>query len=180
LASYLLGHVTYQLGRFVDRALPSWGRRTPDGRQRFISRVRGPKARLLAEADPLFLLAAVRLRAEEIAVEISRFQAGALMLRTAAPAFILAFLVLLVELTVGSNRPFAGFCAVLFLLTSLAALRDGREQADWVLSTILQTVFCTSEMDEHKSVIASLAEQAKLDIEGTRANSIAGLGESCR
>jgi hypothetical protein len=62
LASYLLGHINYQLGRLVDRGLlPSWRTGPPGPKQQFLSHVPTPKARLLVQVDPYLLLTAAEI-----------------------------------------------------------------------------------------------------------------------
>jgi len=148
LASYLLGHITYPLGRFLDSALPLYRKTIPNVRQEFLARVPASKAKLLVQADPFLLLAAAEVRAREAAIEISRLRAEGLMLRNAVPALILAFAVSLAEFVAGNNRPLATCCSVVFLLAAFAALRHGRELAGWAISKTLQIAFWTTEVDD--------------------------------
>jgi hypothetical protein len=149
LASYLLGHITYQLGRLVDRVLlPSWRAGLPGPKQQFLSHVPTPKARLLVQVDPYLLLTAAEIRAQEGAVEISRLRAGGLMLRTAVPALLLGFIVSLVELVIGNNRPFAALYSMVFILAALSALRHGREQSEWAVHKTFEVAFWIPEVDD--------------------------------
>jgi hypothetical protein len=149
LASYLLGHITYQLGRLVDRVLlPSWRTGLPGPKQQFLSHVPTPKARLLVQVDPYLLLTAAEIRTQEGAVEISRLRAGGLMLRTAVPALLLGFMVSLVELIVGNNRPFAALYSIVFILAALSALRHGREQSEWAVHKTFEVAFWIPEVDD--------------------------------
>jgi hypothetical protein len=149
LGSYLLGHITYQLGRFVDRVLlPSWRTGFPGAKQQFLSHVPTPKARLLVQVDPYLLLTAAEIRAQEGAVEISRLRAGGLMLRTAVPALLLGSMVSLVELVIGNNRPFAALYSVVFILAALSALRHGREQSEWAVHKTFEVAFWIPEVDD--------------------------------
>jgi hypothetical protein len=149
LASYLLGHITYQLGRFVDGVLlPSWRRGIPGTKQQFLAHVPTPKARLLVQIDEYLLLTAAEIRAQEAAIEISRFRAGGLMLRNAVPALLLGFIVSLVELIVGNSRLLAATSSVVLILATLAALRHGREQSEWATHKTFEVAFWIPEVDE--------------------------------
>jgi hypothetical protein len=150
LASYLLGHLTYQLGRFVERALPGSGRTISDGRRGFLANAPGPQSESLAERDPYFLFNAALIRAKEAALEVSRFRAGALMLRNSAPALILAVIISLIEVVAGEDRLLAGCSAALFLAGAVSALRHCREQATWAVETTYQIAYWMAEAESMK------------------------------
>jgi hypothetical protein len=147
LASYLLGHITYQLGRFVDGVLP-WRKGMPDVRQEFVTRVPTSKARFLVQADPFLLLAAAEVEAKEAAIEISRLRAGGIMLRNSVPALTLAFAVCVTEFVAGTNQLFTACASFVFLFAAFAALRHGRELAEWAISKTLQVAYWTTEVDD--------------------------------
>jgi hypothetical protein len=149
LGSYLLGHIAYPVGLFIDRTLPLWIKGMPEMRRGFLARVPAPKAQLLLRADLFFfLLAAAEVRAREVALEVSRLRSHGIMLRNAAPALILASAVSVFELLVGSNPGFAAGCAALFLLIAVAAVRHGRTVTTWAVSKTLEIAFWALDMDE--------------------------------
>jgi hypothetical protein len=148
LASYLIGHIAYPLGLFIDRALPLWIKGMPEMRRSFLDRVPAPKAQLLLQADHFLLLAAAEVRAREVAVEVSRLRSNGIMLRNVAPALILSSAVSLFELLVGSNPGFAASCTVIFLLFAIAAIRHGRTVTTWAVSKTLELAFWTMDLKE--------------------------------
>jgi len=150
VASYLLGHLTYQLGRFVESALPGSGRVISNGQRGFLAYASGSKAKSVIESDPYFLFAAALMRAKEAALEVSRFRAGALMLRNSVPALILALVLSLVEVVGGENRLLAGCSSALFLAGAVAALRHSREQAIWAVERTFQIAYWMAEEDSKK------------------------------
>jgi len=154
LASYLLGHLTYQLGRFVERALPGSGRTISDGQRGFLAHAPGPQSESLVERDPYFLFNAALIRAKEAALEVSRFRAGALMLRNSVPALILALIVSLIEVVGGEHRLLAGCSAALFLAGAVSALRHSREQATWAVETTYQIAYWMAEAESVKEEAA--------------------------
>jgi hypothetical protein len=155
LASYLIGHITYPLGLFVNRTVPLWRNARPQMQRDFLARVPPPKGQLLVQADPFLLLAAAEVRAREVAVEISRLRSNGIMLRNAVPALIMASAVSLFELLAGSNPSFAASCTVVFLLVAIAALRHGRTVTTWAVSKTMEIAFWTMDLDELKNAIAS-------------------------
>jgi hypothetical protein len=127
LASYLLGHIAYPLGLFMDRTLPPWIKGMPEMGRKFLARVPVPKAKLLLRADHFLLLAAAEVRAREAAIEVSRLRSNGIMLRNTVPALILASAVSLVELLVGSNSSFAAIVQSYSLWSPLPPFgTDGR------------------------------------------------------
>jgi hypothetical protein len=147
LASYLLGHLSYELGRLVERVLPGSRKMLSNGRRRFLEHADGPRADSVVKYDPFLLLAMLQIHAREAAVEVSRFRAGALMLRNSVPPLVLALSVALAEVIEGSNRPLAGGSVVLFLAGALSALRLSREQGEWAIEKTFQISYWLSELD---------------------------------
>jgi hypothetical protein len=147
LASYLLGHLAYQLGRAVERVLPGSGRTISDGRRAFLAHASEPQAEQVVESDPYFLFTAMLVRAKEAALEVSRFRAGALMLRNSVPALLSALVISVIEVVGGENRLMAGCCAALFLAGAVSALRHSREQAAWAVQATYQTIYWMEEED---------------------------------
>jgi hypothetical protein len=150
LASYLLGLLTYQLGRFVESALPGSGKTVSNGQRWFLTYASGPQAESVVERDPYFLFTAALIRAKEAALEVSRFRAGALMLRNSVPALILALIVSLIEVVGGEHRLVAVCAAALFLAGAVAALRHSREQAVWAVETTFQIAYWMAEAESNK------------------------------
>lgn len=154
LASYLLGLLTYQLGRFVERALPGSGNTISDGQRGFLAYASGPHAESVVEGDPFFLFTSALIRAKEAALEVSRFRAGALMLRNSVPALILALIVCLIEVVGGEHQLLAGCSAALFLGGAVTALRHSREQARWAVEMTFQIAYCIEEAEKGKEEAA--------------------------
>jgi hypothetical protein len=76
LASYLTGHITYELGRALNFRLPGWEQALSSIREDFLARVPPEPGRVVVQAHPSILLAAAEIRAREAAVEISRLRVG--------------------------------------------------------------------------------------------------------
>lgn len=81
LICYLIGHITYSIGRFLAYPLRIWTKETSDAREEFVSRVPAARGRSFVEADRAVLLAAVEVHYEGAALEILRLRAIGLMLR---------------------------------------------------------------------------------------------------
>jgi hypothetical protein len=160
VASYLLGHISYDLGRFVDQVLPWWRKRVPDGRQEFLARVPTSKGKLLADTDPFFLQVATEVRAKEAAIDISRFRAVGIMLRNCVPALLLASAVAVAEVVLGSNRILALCSSSLLLIATLAAMHHGRVLREWAISRTLSVAFWTGVDDDLMKSIGEAAPNA--------------------
>jgi hypothetical protein len=152
VASYLLGHISYSLGRFVDRAMPLWRNKVPDGRQEFLARVPTARGKLLAETDPFFLQVAAEIRAMEAAIDISRFRAVGIMLRNCVPALSLGAVVSVAEAVFGSKHSLALCVSILLVIATLAAMHHGRVLREWAISRTLSVAFWLGVDDDLKSI----------------------------
>jgi hypothetical protein len=158
LLSYLSGHVAYWLGEILDRVLPGRWNRHRQARSRFISRVPGDRARMLAGMHPHLLLAAIELRAPEASHEVSRLRAVGLALRNSAPALLLASVVAAVEVF-ASPRPMPASIATLLLLGAAWSLvRRGRDLRAWAIMKTLELSYWIPDVglpatDGHQQVV---------------------------
>jgi hypothetical protein len=144
LASYLLGHVAYALGRLTRRIPRS---RDTDPREEFVRRVPAARERPFVDVDRATLLAVIQIRHPEAAVEVVRLRAAALMLSNAAPAFAVGALVALVEVFTGDPLPAAG-AGVLFVLAAVAAVLQGDRMHQWANLKTLEVAFWIEGVDD--------------------------------
>lgn len=128
--------------------MPGSGRTIANAQRGFLAYASGPQAESVVEGDPFSLFTAALIRAKEAALEVSRFRAGALMLRNSVPALILAFIVSLIDVVGGEHRLLAGCSAALFLGGAVAALRHSREQAIWAVEMTFQIAYWTAEAEK--------------------------------
>lgn len=149
LASYLLGHIGYAFGRYVDYRVPSPGKQRYDPIDLFIGRTSSSsKAKSLSKVDEYLLLAAAEVRAKEAAVEITRLRAIGLMLRNSFPALGLASIVCLAEAVLGANLLLTLCSSAFLLVTAFATLYNGRMYIRWATSKTLEIAFWVTGPDD--------------------------------
>jgi hypothetical protein len=148
IASYLAGHITYELGRALNFRLPRWEGAMSSIRETFLARVPPEPGRVIVQAHPSILLAAAEIRAKEAAVEISRLRAGGLMLQNSVPALLLAFVIALFEAIAGNRKLFAVYCSVLLLLAVFAAIFHGRRLQQWTISKTWEIAYWVVSIEE--------------------------------
>jgi len=119
LASYLLGHLTYGLGKATNRILPARRKRHPDAREEFLSRVPSARGKAFVDADVFLLLARLQVLRKDAATEVARLRAGGLMLRNSTPPLLAAAIVVVVEGVTAGKTLLAACCGILLLVAAL-------------------------------------------------------------
>lgn len=146
LLSYLLGYLAYPLGAVVNRLVPQRGKRDP--RAEFLRRSPAAKDRDYVRADPFLLLAALQLNNLEAGTEVIRLRATGLMLRNGAPPLLVGAIASVVEVFVGPRPLVAAGCAVLFAVTSVVLVTQGRKHGRWASIKTLEMCFWLPDIDE--------------------------------
>jgi hypothetical protein len=148
LGCYLVGHISYPLGRMAGRIVPGWRKNMEDARREFVARVPSAKGRPFLLADRSILQAAVEVRQESTALEIIRLRAVGLMLRNSAPAFILGSVVALSEIVASRAPWFAACCFVTFLLAAAGSLWQSAILTHWANMKTLDLSFWIPNIDK--------------------------------
>ncbi|MFC5099610.1 hypothetical protein [Kibdelosporangium philippinense] len=146
LLSYLLGYLAYPLGLLAHKIVPK--RRKRNAREEFLRRNPAAKGRPFTKADPFLLLAAIQLQDQEVGADASRVRATGLMLRNCAPPVFFGAVTAIVELIVGRNAVAAISCAVLFLVSSIALVVQGRMLTHWASLRTFEVAFWIPEIDD--------------------------------
>jgi hypothetical protein len=153
VASYLIGHITYAIGREFHRRIRAWNRYVrvaPDmavARREFTRRVPVAQGRPFLQADRSILLSAVELHDTGAAVEIARLHAVGLMLRDSAPVFILSAAVALVDLAIDYHPVFAACCLVAFTLCAIGCFYQSARLSHWANLKTLECAFWVPGID---------------------------------
>jgi hypothetical protein len=149
LLAYLIGHVSYGFGRWLNRALPGGaGWQDVDrSRQRFLAKCPAALGRPFVDADVFLLLTRVQLADQELALEISRLRSNGLMLRHSVPPLAALTVVGLLELVVGRQGWVALTAMLLFGGATWGALYHGRELSDWARTKTLEAAFWIPGID---------------------------------
>lgn len=146
LLSYLIGHITYDLGYLLSRAY-GHDKNIGDAGIEFVERIPDAKGRPFLEADRFLLLAAIEMHGIEAAGEIGRLRAIGLMLRNSAPVFLLGAITELADMLTGAHPAVAGCCIVLFLLAALGCLRQSAIIRHWANIKTLQLAYLVPDID---------------------------------
>jgi len=148
VASYLLGHATYQLGRALSHA---YGRHKDpeDAAQEFANRVPAARGRAFLRANRGVLQAAVEVYASQSAVEIVRLRAISLMLRNSAPVFLLGALAAVAEAISDQRQVVAGCCAVVFLLAAIGCLTQSVNIGHWANMKTFELAYWVPDIDAY-------------------------------
>lgn len=145
--SYLLGHISFGLGRFIDHLIPRRKSRVAAARERFTHRVSSDRAKRVAEVEPFLLLAAIEVYAKDAAVEVNRLRAVGLMLRNITPAIMLAAGVSLAEFIGGARPAPAVAGSLLFTLGAWGLLWQGRRFGEWAVAKTFEISYWIAEID---------------------------------
>ncbi|HEV2783681.1 MAG TPA: hypothetical protein VGX25_30205 [Actinophytocola sp.] len=146
LLSYLLGYLTYPLGRLANRVVPSRLDRRP--REEFVRRNPAARDRDFVQADPFLLLSGVQLHDKDVATEVIRLRAAGLMLRNAAPPLGLGFLAAVLEIVLGGRPVLAATCATLLALGFFSLVIQGRRFGYWASLKTLELSFWLPDVDD--------------------------------
>lgn len=146
---YLIGHLTFSLGRPMSRGLRVWRKDIEDARKEFAARTPAAEGRPFLNSDRSILQAAVEVRQQGAAIEIIRLRAVGLMLRSSAPAFALGCLVSISEIVASTDPGFAVFCSVLLLLAAIGSLWHSARLTHWANMKTLDLAFWIPGIDEN-------------------------------
>lgn len=130
LASYLLGQVLGSSLRLVVERLPLWRGSAEDVRTEFRRRNPTLADRPFVQADQYTLLAGLRQRSPEAAIEVDRSRAAGIMLRSASPAFLTGAAIAFVEAIV-SGRSAAVAAGLALAVLAVLSLHEGHKRSRW-------------------------------------------------
>lgn len=148
LASYLVGHVSYDLGRAASRIPRGWRKDMTYARKVFMQRVPSARDRPFLQGDRGALQAAVEARGMESSLEIVRLRAVGLMLRNVAPAFALGAIIAAAEAITGDSPIFATIGSVLLLLAAASSLWNSARLSHWADMKTLDLAFWIPDIDK--------------------------------
>ena len=132
IVAFVLGHVSYGVGRWLDRRLPVRRARDADATRRlFLSRCPQAAARPFLGTDTFLLYTRIQLTSPDVGLEIARLRSTGLMLRHSTPPLLAATVVALVEVVAGDQRLAALAAAVALALAAYGAVARGREMGQW-------------------------------------------------
>ena len=148
LGSYLIGHITYNIGRALARSVRVGQKNIADARIEFLKRVPAAKDRPFLQAHRSILQAAVEVRQLDAALEIIRLRAVGLMLRNSAAAFALGSIVALVEIVASNNSAFAASCCIVLLLAAGGSEWNSARLSHWADMKTLEVAFWIPGIDQ--------------------------------
>ncbi|MDI6104627.1 hypothetical protein QLQ12_39155 [Actinoplanes sp. NEAU-A12] len=130
IGAYLVGHVTWPLGRFVDRLsyrLRPW----QDPKEIFLARDPDTEKTGYLHHSRFLLQARAELANREVASEISRMRAIGLMLRNCTIPLVAGATCAAAVAVSGEDRVFAASLSVLLLLAAVGAAVHSRTLGQW-------------------------------------------------
>lgn len=145
--SYLVGQISYGLGQYLSGKFSIVDRSHRDIAQMFLVRCPAAEGRPFLSAHIFDLHTGIEVQNMELASEIASIRTAGLMLRSTAPALILATAVSLAEVFFG-HAVQALVTAALLGLASFFALRASQVRARWFQWKVLQAAFWLPELDE--------------------------------
>jgi hypothetical protein len=148
LASYLVGHISWGLGRATIHAMRIWQKDMAYAREEFVRRVPAAKDRSFVHANRSTLVAAIEINEMEPSLEIARLRATAIMLSNVAPAFMLAVVVSIVEAITGNSPAFTALSAVVLFLAAAGSLWNSARLSYWADLKTLELAFWIPKIDE--------------------------------
>jgi hypothetical protein len=146
LLSYLIGYLAYPLGAVANRLLPT--RRIRRAPQEFVNRVPAARGRDFVKADPAVLLSALQLHDKDVAVDVTRLRATGLMLRNSAPPLAFASVAAVVELFAGRHPVLAAGSIVVFGISSVTLVAQGRRLSHWANLKTFELCFWVPDIDD--------------------------------
>lgn len=147
ILSYLLGHITYPLGYMLSRAY-GHDKSRDDAKSDFVERVPTAKGRPFLQADRSVLQAAVELHDMGAAGEIGRLRAVGLMLRNAAPVFVVGAIVEFADALAGAHVIVAVCCIVIFPLVAIGCLNQSVIMRHWANMKTFELAYWVPEIDQ--------------------------------
>jgi hypothetical protein len=149
LACYLIGHISYPLGRTVGHSVRVWWSDIETARAEFLLRVPEAKGRPFVEANRAVLLAAIEVRQQDASLEIARLRAVGIMMRNCAPAFALGSIVAAVEIVASNVHGFAACCSAILLLAAVGSEWNAARLSHWADMKTLEIAFWIPGIDEN-------------------------------
>jgi hypothetical protein len=147
--SFLLGHLFYVPGKLFDRLTSrSLQRRSESVKRHFLERNPAARDCVFLDLDVYLLHAAVELKAREVASEISRLLASALMMRNAAVPLSLATVTALVELYLRHFPTPAIVAAIGFATATYTSVKRSVRVRGWALSKAFELAFWIPEIEQ--------------------------------
>lgn len=147
IASYLIGHLTYDMGMFLARRMPWHRSMAAEARREFRRRNPLAEGREYVDADLALLRAGIELRSADGKAEIARAHAPGLMLLNCAPGLFMGGLV---AGTVGAiDQSLAAACAAgILVASSAAATRAGARLVRWAHLHTLELAFWLPDLGD--------------------------------
>ncbi|MFZ0048108.1 MAG: hypothetical protein WAL16_19865 [Streptosporangiaceae bacterium] len=118
IGSYLVGQITYVIGRSVGKRVGFRRIGIDEARAEFLRRVPAAERRPYVHAHRSILQTAVEVGQQDAALEIIRLRAIGLMLRNSVPPLALGAVVGLIETFAGGKPAFAVSCCAGLLLAT--------------------------------------------------------------
>jgi hypothetical protein len=132
IVAFVVGHVSYGAGRWLDHRLPvRRGREADATRRLFLARCPQAAGRPFLDTDSFLLYTRIQLASPDVGLEIARLRSTGLMLRHSAPPLFAATAVALVEVGAGDHRLAALAAAVALALSTYGSVARGRELGQW-------------------------------------------------
>lgn|GEM_PF-2227601 len=148
LACYLTGHVSYALGRALNRIIRAWQKNMDDAREEFAVRVPSAKDRSFLHADRGTLQSGIELHGMDAALEMIRLRAISLMLRNVTPAFLIAAIVATIGAIRSESPTFGAVSAVVFLLAAVGSFWQAARMGHWANMKTLELSFWLPGIDD--------------------------------
>lgn len=140
-ASYLLGHATYGIGRWISRRFEVTAGTLARARAMMLDRIPRDRGRSFLERDPSLLLAGLQLKHPDAAAEVSRLRASGVMLRNCAPAFLLIVVAAMEETILGSYRWQAAAIAGIAIGLAVSCALRGAELSTWAFMKTFELAY---------------------------------------
>lgn len=132
VAAFALGHATYGLGRMVDRRLPggSGGSSITEARRISVERLSPWMDASVLDVDPALLLTSIQMRWQDIALDILRLRASAVMMRNCVVPLGIGCLSL-AGFAIQDESLNSAVGAALLAALAVGAVFQGRMLAQW-------------------------------------------------
>jgi hypothetical protein len=160
ILSYLIGHITYQVGYLLSRAY-GHDKTIMDARSEFVKKIPTVQDRPLLQAHRSVLTAAIEMHETGAATEIARLRAIGLMLRNSAPVFVLASIVAIVEVIIGDHPIIAGCCTAIFLLFAVGCLSQSVVMRHWANMKTFELAYWVPDIDRGLGAASAPTKQSQ-------------------
>ena len=160
ILSYLLGHITYRLGYMLSRAY-GHDKSLDDAVHEFVERVPTAKGRPFLQANRAIIQAAVELHDIGAAAEIGRLRAVGLMLRNAAPVFVLGIITEFADALTGAHLIAAVCCIAIFPLMAIGCLYQSAIMRHWANMKTFELAYWIPDIDHERYSKPHVIEKKK-------------------